>query len=306
MLENLKSKNTLSIELIAKYFISIDINTKIKTVTDLQNEVNVSRGTIQNSIKILTNAKAVTLLSRGMLGTFLIEKNLDLLLEYSNLSFLVGVMPLPYSKHYEGLSTGLLFVLEQTLNLPVNMAYMRGSQKRIQLVLNGRYDYAIVSKFAAKEYINNYPDALEIVSDFGKSSYLNEHVLLLSDFDKTEIEDGMRVGIDYDSIDQSKLTLAACHDKKVSLVQVDYSQLLEMLKRKEIDATVWNGDEIKENNKDLNVVKLNIEQSDNTSAVIVIDRNRIDLRKVLMDAIDEKAVLEIQNDVIAGGRIPSY
>ena len=306
MLENLKSKNTLSIELIAKYFISIDLDTKIKTITDLQNEIDVSRGTIQNSIKVLTEAKAVCLLSRGKLGTFLIEKNLDLLLEYSNLRFLVGVMPLPYSKHYEGLSTGLLYVLEQTLNLPVNMAYMRGSQKRIQLVLNGRYDYAIVSKFAALEYINHYPDELEIVSDFGKGSYLNEHVLLMGDHNKNEIEDGMRVGIDYDSIDQSKLTLLACKDKQVSLIQVDYSQLLEMLKRKEIDATVWNGDEISENNKDLNVVKLNIEQSDNTSAVIVIDRNRIDLRKVLIDAIDEQDVLDIQNDVIAGGRIPSY
>ena len=213
---SLISKNALVVEHLSKYFIGVEDNSRIKTISELENEIIAARGTIQNSMNLLKIAGAITLKPRGHLGTFLISKDLSLLLRYANISFIVGVMPLPYSKLYEGLSTGLLHTMENKLNIPVNMAYMRGASRRIEMMLNGRYDFAILSKFAALDYLQHNDD-IEIITEFEPGSFLNKHVVMFNTPDKQVIEDGMRVGIDYDSIDQAALTLEVSKPLNVKL-----------------------------------------------------------------------------------------
>ena len=109
---NLVTKNAHTVRELAKYFITVEENSRIVTVSEFESMIDTARGTIQNSLKVLSEANAITLVSRGHLGTFLIHKNLSLLLNFAGITFLVGVMPLPYSKLYEGLSTGLVQTME--------------------------------------------------------------------------------------------------------------------------------------------------------------------------------------------------
>ncbi|QIK70396.1 hypothetical protein G7062_08830 [Erysipelothrix sp. HDW6C] len=302
---SLLTKNAVAIEIIAKDFIFTDVGQKIKTVSQFESMIDVARGTIQNSIKVLTQSGAVVLESRGQLGTFIRKKNLKTLLEFAGISFLIGVMPLPYSRLYEGLSTGLLFAMENNLNIPVNMAYMRGAQRRIQMILNQRYDFAIVSKFAALKYIQEN-NTIEIIKEFGVSSYLSNHVIMFSDSGSSAITDGMRIGIDYDSIDQASLTKKACEGKDVTFIQVSYTQLLNKLKSGDIDATVWNGDEIDASIRNIHTIGLSLENDDNTIAVVVIDSNRQELKKLINDLLNIDEVIHIQKQVVDGDIIPSY
>lgn len=303
--QSLRTKNAFAIEFISRYFISQEVGSRILTISQFEEFIPVARGTIQNSIKMLSDSNAVTIESRGQLGSYLKEKDNKVLLKFAGINFLVGVMPLPYSKIYEGLSTALLQTMENKLNIPVNMAYMRGAERRIQMVLNQRYDFAIISKFAAISYLQT-KDNITIIKELKKGSFLSSHVLMFSNNKKHIIEDGMKIGIDYDSIDQAYLTMEACKGKDVEFIQVSYTQLMEKLLLKEIDATVWNGDELDVQMKDIHRVDLDIEHNDNTKAVVIIDKNRTELHTILNDLIDIKEVEGIQHKVITGKVIPSY
>lgn len=302
---SLISKNAIVVEHLAKYFIGVEDNSRIKTISELEDEIVVARGTIQNSLNLLKQVGAITLKARGHLGTFLISKDISMLLRYANISFIVGVMPLPYSKLYEGLSTGLLHTMENKLNVPVNMAYMRGASRRIEMMLNGRYDFAILSKFAAIDYLNQNND-IEIITEFEPGSFLNKHVVMFNSPDHQVIEDGMRVGIDYDSIDQSSLTLEVSKSLDVELVEVSYNQLVEKLLTNEIDAAIWNDDEVARKTPSITTRDLELDNNYNTIAVIVIDKNRQDLKRLLMSLIDINEVQDIQHQVLNNELIPSY
>ena len=299
------SKNSRAIRLLAKEFIAIPVDSRIKTITEYSKEINVARGTIQNSLKVLSDNGTIKIKSKGHLGSFLIEKDLTQLLYFADIQFIVGVMPLPYSKRYEGLSTGILKVLEEKLQLPINMSYMRGAKNRINLVLRERYDFAITSKFAAKKYMEQSDD-IEIVKEFGCESYVSKHQIITLNKDFTEIKDGMRVGIDYDSIDQSNLTLEATKDRSVELIEVDYNLILDSLRENKIDVAIWNGDEVSEKYNDAILFDIEGYDIDNTIASLIIKKDRYDLKKILSDSLDVEKVLGFQKLVINNKLIPNY
>lgn len=302
---NLFSKIGHTVSILSKLFLSIEPIERIKTVTAYSKDLKVSRGTIQNSIKYLVDNEAIELESRGQLGTFLVKKDIIKLLKISGLNYIIGSMPLPYSKRYEGLSTAIIKSIEKNLNLPMNMSYMRGSKNRMEMVLSGRYDFTITSKFAALDAIK-YNDNLEIVKEFGPYSYLSRHVIMYTNENFEYIEDGMIAAIDKDSVDQEQLTLLATKDKKVDFIYTSYNQLTENLLESKIDFAIWNGDEL--DNKHLNIKskELNINDSINTIAVIVIDKRRIEMKKIIQDYIDIEYVKNIQKQVVENKIIPKY
>lgn len=304
-MNSLKTKNAHTIEHLAKYFITVEIGDRINTVTQFQDVIDVARGTIQNSIKYLINEEAITLKAQGQLGTSLINKDMIKLLNFAGIHNLIGVMPLPYSKVYEGLSTGILQSMNNNLNIDVNMAYMRGAENRINMILNGRYDFAVVSKFAALEY-KKHNEFIEIITEFRPGSFLSNHVLMFSDRNNSHIKDGMKIGIDNSSIDQASLTRAVCSGYDVEFIEVNYTQLIEQLLLKEIDATVWNGDEVNMKYQSITTFPLHLENDDNTISTIIIDTRRQDLVKLLNDIIDITDIEHIQDQVVQGLMIPSY
>ena len=301
----LYSVNGLATMELAKIFLTINVGDKIPTVTEFNEKIGAARGTIQNSIKLLQKEKAIVLESRGHLGTFLIEKSTQILLEFSGITSIVGVMPLPYSKRYEGLATGLIMEMTNAYNLPVSLAYMRGAHNRVNMLLSDRYDYAIVSKYAALEMKKRNIN-IEIIKSFGDYSYLSHHVIVFHDLDKREIEDGMKIGIDEDSVDQSELTMRLCQGKNVEFIPIEYSKVLEKTMNGEIDAAVWNEDEITDKLVKINYQQINMAQTTDTEAVLVVDASKKELSKLLLDMIDVDEVLYYQKLVLEGRLMPRY
>lgn len=301
----LLSKNGVATLALAREFLKCSIGGNVPTVTDLCEKTSLARGTIQNSLKFLQTNNAIKLESRGHLGTILISKNTRILLDFAGITSLVGVMPLPYSKKYEGFASGLIVTMENKYNIPAYMAYMRGAVNRIGMLLSNRYDYAVVSKYAATEFLKKNK-TIQIVKSFGPHSYLSEHVVIFHDKQASEIKSGMKIAIDIDSIDQRNLTEKICVGLDVVFVQMGYSQILTQVLSGAIDVAVWNKDEITDKFIKANYIKIDQENLDDTEAVIVISKNKPELASLLNEIIDVDTVLSLQKLVLEGKITPSY
>ncbi|CAH0343878.1 GntR family transcriptional regulator YhfZ [Bacillus sp. CECT 9360] len=308
MWDKFYSKNGLAAKNIAKELIELEVGKKIPRVSDFCESLSFGRGTVQSALNLLEEMKAIKLEARGHLGTFLLKKDDELLLEIAGIAPLVGSMPLPYSRKYEGLATGLVEAFESN-GKRVNLTFIRGGINRIEAIRMKRCDFAVVSKMTAEEQLLQFPN-LTILEEFGHNSYVSAHKVFLADSNETEIRQGMKIGLDMESLDQSRLTLAEVEGIDVELVHVNYMQLFDMLHAKQIDATIWNVDEKKmiETFKAVEFVSPKAQQlSLNTSeAVIIIDGNREDEVKEKWNYVSKKTILNIQTSVENGEKIPRY
>lgn len=302
--KDLLSKNGAATLKLSKEFLKYQIGDRIPTITEFSKDIDLARGTIQNALKNLINSGAITLESKGHLGTFITKKNNKKLLEYAGINSLVGTLPLPYSKRYEGLANGLIATSENTY-LPINLAYVRGAINRIDMVVKGRYDFALVSKFAAENYLKENDD-IKILINFGKYSFTSKHVLMFHDKKDKEIKDGMSIAIDKDSLDQCVLTKQLTKKKKVNFINIEYSRIVDRILSGDIDCAVMNIDEVIEKGYKINYHEINNYNTDSTEAVIIISKARVELESILKEIIKVDEVLKIQNDVLSNKIIPSY
>ena len=303
--DQLLSKNGTATMILSRELLKYAIGDRIPTITEFSKKMSLARGTVQNALKNLIGAKAIVVKPKGHLGSYLSDKNTATLMEYAGIGSLVGTMPLPYSKRYEGLASGIIISAEKQKIAEVNLAYMRGSKNRMSMVVNGRYHFAIVSRFAAKEYIENNGQ-LEIIMGFGPLSYLNKHVLMLHDETKDRVEDGMRIGVDDTSFDQKELTKIACGSRKVEYIPIEYTRTIEAIKNGEVDAMVMNIDEVLDKNVDIHYAAIEGYDIDNTEAVVLISKGREEIGFLLKEILDVDAVLQVQKEVMEGKLVPRY
>lgn len=302
--QELMSKNGLACIKMARIVIGIPLGGRLPTVSELSVENDIPIGTTHNALKTLIKTGAVEVVSRGHMGSYLVNKDVKKLLHLIGVQYLFGAMPLPYTKRFEGLASGLISQMKNSDNIPVNLAYMRGSKTRIEMLTSGRYDFAIVSKMAAKEYLKKHDD-IDILIDFGPFSYTKQHMVMFHYYHETEIRDGMRVGIDRSSIDQTILTEKLCGGKNVEFVEVQYLRMFEKIMDGSIDATVMC---LGETNKQALNIKCNPFDTDldSTNAVLIIDSNRKELHVLINELVDKDEILNIQRQVLDGKIQPSY
>ena len=302
----LMQKSGIIVMKLAQEFMAMEAGDRIDTVANYSGRFVTARGTVQSALKLLSDNKAVSIEARGHLGSFITYIDYKKLLEYTDVTSIVGTMPLPYSKLYEGLATGLYKNMEKS-KIPFNIAYMRGAKNRIDAMNKGRYDFAVVSKLAAKQEIQNGMN-IYIVIEFGVFSYVSEHALIFNDPSKMNIEDGMKVAIDRSSIDHTILTIRQCRGKDVEFVELPYNQIITKLASGVIDAAIWNIDEIIEKKIDIKYYPLSDNEFDNmdTEAVLVMNKNKSQLGNFIKRFLNRDEILAYQKKVASGELIPSY
>ncbi|SJZ71042.1 GntR family transcriptional regulator YhfZ [Anaerorhabdus furcosa] len=301
---HLFDKNASTIIFLSKLFIQMDLGTRIPTFEELSKDIGVARGTIQNSLKKLQEVRAIDINPRGHMGSYLVSKNTKILIQMADIRQLLGAMSLPYSKTYEGLATGLITTLHNEYEIPVSMAYMRDAVIRLDAMIKGSYDFVILSKGSADTAIKLGKPVVKVI-DFGPKTYLSAHVLLFSNQKSKEIVDGMRVGLAKDAHEQNRWTKKLCRGKKVNYVTLDYSKIIPALKQKEIDATVWNKDEVNDALIQMNTKPIQSNGED-TSAVLMVNKYRPELIKLFREIIDIEEVKRIQQEVILETISPQY
>lgn len=306
-MERIYTKNGRVAQQIAGQLIRMKKGDRLPRIDDFVNAFGTARGTIQGGLRLLEEMSAVRLESRGHLGTFLLEKNQPLLWEIAGRGALVGAMPLPYSRRYEGLATGLVRIFDD-MNIPFTIAYMRGANSRIDALRSRRFDFIIVSRWSAEQACRQYDD-LSLQQSLGDRTYVERHGVLFADKEKTQIESGMRVGIDPSSPDQRDLTYAECEGLDVQLVEVNYMQLFNQLEKGQIDAAVWNLDETAGEfrwGRGSFQKKASRQMSRSLSEAALVTRHPGEEVKEVLNQLSVQTVNHIQESVLKGDMMPHY
>jgi len=306
---HLLTKNGTAVIKLARMFLSMREGQRLKTVGEYADQLGMGRGTVQAAMKYLENSGAISISAKRRQGTYIEKINYVKLWDLADFKIITGVMPLPYSKRYEGMATGLYRTFDKA-KVPFNLAYMRGGYRREQALLSGKYDFAVMSLLAA-ESLKESRKNVEIVVEFGEHSYVSGHKVLFSDPACTKIVDGMRVALDSTSADHLILTKCECQDKSVSFVELSYNQILDSLTQKNVDAAVWNIDEIIDRHLDVRYYDFQSPDAKElevkaTVAVIVTAKSRKGISNVLRQVIDRSLVVEIQQKVLRSELLPEY
>ena len=299
--EFLLKKNGQAILNMSKILIGLENGSRMDSIPTYSERFGLSVGTIQKAMKFLEEKGLVIFERKGYLGTIAQEIKYDKLINFAGFNNLVCVMPLPYSKRYEGLATGLKKVF---LNKKIDFyfAYMGGSDVRIDFLEKGRCDFIIISKLAMLEALKQGKN-IEGAYKFGEGTYVGKHVLL-----KGKEKNIKRIGIDSTSRDQYLLTLDYFKDKNPEYVEIDYNKIPKLLQRNIIDAAVWNLDEIIEQNMDISYEELPNEKMVKLAneAVLVVKKDNELLKSIADKIISKDYIIKIQKDILDGSLFPSY
>ncbi|MFI9630090.1 GntR family transcriptional regulator YhfZ [Streptomyces sp. NPDC052042] len=307
--ERLLTRNGLAARQLAVSLLDHDEDARLPSLRDLRKELGVGAGTVQAAFQLLEEAGAIETAARGHLGTFLVRADRALLWRLSGLGTLLAAMPLPYSRRYEGLATGLRAAFEQA-GAPFAVTFMRGAHTRVSALLEGKVDFVVLSRFAADRLMAEHP--LELVADLGPSTYVGAHgVLVRHGVDVAS--SGLRVAVDRSSKDLELLTERTFEERAdVRWVEASYMQLRDLFARGEVDASVWNLDEVQGRMGDeVDALPLGDEITRelslrNSCAAIVGRADDTRALSAVRRALDFTVVTTLQDAVLRGERIPSY
>lgn len=301
--EEFFNKNGLSVIKLAGELGQYRPGERLPRVQDLAKKIKLSVGTTQYGLNFLKGKNIVSLVSRGHMGTSIKAVN------YHALQGLVGaavkacVMPLPYSRRYEGLATAFSELGNTKGRGKFFLAFMNGSGRRVKALLEKRYDCALMSRMAAEEHIGRGA-AIEIAAAYGSRSFLENHVLLF----RTKSPAGIKtLGLDRESLDQALLSKKFLKTHaNVKVVHLAYTHIIERLLAGDADAAVWNLDYIREHHPSLRFAPLDFSDGAVTEAVLAVRKDDMITIDYLTRHFPAGKVLKTQEAVLKGRRIPEY
>ncbi|PVE12691.1 GntR family transcriptional regulator [Streptomyces scopuliridis] len=307
--ERFLTRNGLAARQLAVLLLNHEPETRLPRVRDFAVELGVGNGTVQAALQLLENAEAIETTARGHLGTFLVRSDRSILWRLSGLGTLLAAMPLPYSRRYEGLATGLRAAFEEA-GAPFAITFMRGAGARTTALLEGKVDLVVLSRFAADRLIEDHP--VELVADLGPATYVGAHGLLLRRGSDPETP-GLRVAVDHASEDQRMLAERAFAGRSdIEWIEASYMQLRELFEHNLADATVWNLDEVQGLlGMSVDVLPLGDEVTRdlslrNSSAAIIGRTEGAKALGAVRESLDLSVVTTLQAEVLRGERTPSY
>lgn len=308
--ERFLTRNGLAARQLAALLLGHEPDTRLPRVRDLAEELGCGNGTVQAALRLLEEAGAIETAARGHLGTFLVSSDRSVLWRLSGLGTLLAAMPLPYSRRYEGLATGLRTAFDEA-GTPFAITFMRGSNARTTALLEGKVDLVVLSRFAADRLIEEHPGELTLVVDLGPGTYVGAHGLLLREGASLDAP-GLRVAVDHASEDQMLAERVFAGRPDVEWVESSYMQLADLFAQKQADVTVWNLDEAQgRGSLHAQVVPLDDEIARdlalrNSSAAVIGRTASATALHAVRDALAPSRVTELQSEVLRGDRMPLY
>lgn len=295
---------------VANLLIELEQGARLPNISDLCVSLGVGAGTVQAALKMLEDSGEITLQPRGHQGTVITGMNRVGLWKLAKNTWISGSMPLPYTNRFEGLATALYKQFDNA-TVPFNLSYVRGGRVRLKRLADGNVNFSICSKMTANLAKQDYP-GLEVLYDFGVHTYIGKSGLVFADENDSRIRDGMKIAVDKYSYDHPHIVEVICKNYDVEFVPVKYSEIFNKVESGEVNATVWNWDELIEKYRNRKVYTIEqtpelqelIHESEN--AVLVVAGSNIKDKMLLKDIIDFDDVKKIQKEVIEGKRIPSY
>lgn len=292
---------------IAKQLLTREPGDTILRVQEYAAQLDASTGTVHAALGYLQDSEAVSLEGRGRLGTVVHELNYPLLWTLALGRSFVGAMPLPYTKRFEGLATGIREQFDHC-SLALDVRFLRGSSNRLQGLASHHFDWVLLSRFAA-ESASVHGFTVETVMMLGQGTYTVDHVLIGRP-PVTELRDGLRIGIDRRSSDHSWVVRTVCRGLKVEFVDIDYSQGIDLLESQTIDVTVWTHEDVPASSDKFNIIALDpragFDLAPLSEAVLVVDKGNKAAIHILKAVLDAEKLRSSQQEIVNLSRLPTY
>lgn len=234
------SLETLSLELIARDLLLRKPGERIPTIAEYQARFGVGSGTVQARLRTLQSIGAIRLRPRGHRGTILEQRLFSELWSLSRMGPARGILPLPEA--FEPVALAAVLRREfQSLGVPLELLYLHGASKRIQLVRDGEADFAVASEPAA-QVATALDSERWALHAFGPETYNTDGSMVVLVRPRLGADDRLaRIGIDPDSHDHALLTRAEFPEVEgYSYAASPHARLPALVASGEVDAAVWH------------------------------------------------------------------
>lgn len=228
-----------TLETLARDMLTRQPGDRIATVVEYQDLLGIGSGSVQARLQMLTGVGAIELRARGHLGTVLVSRNLSELWSLARLGPVSGVLPLPEAVEPVSLAA-IVRRAFQRLNIPLELLYLHGAARRIELVRARAAHFTLLSRPAAELATRDQSDSW-LTLDFGPESYHRQNSMVVLVGPRAAAGGSIsRVGIDPESHDHSLLTrLEFATDKGYVHLPFPHARLPKAVADSLIDAAVW-------------------------------------------------------------------
>jgi hypothetical protein len=292
---------------LAGLILSLREGDRLPRTRDLAALYGTSVGSISNALESLEAVGAVGIETRGRLGAFLRDRSVGLLWTAAADSPMVLGLTLASNPRYEGMATALKQGLRRA-GIEAYLVFIRGSRTRLAALREGRCHAVVMSCFAADELCGQ---GESILFRLPVGSFASGNAVFYRK-GRTEARGPLRVAIDRDSYDQTRMTELEFSGREVELRPTILPQMLRLLSMGQVDAAVVTADDMQAHLKEGILeaplspsVRSFLDERD-TSAAIVIRSSDRDVMGSLQAAINVDEMMGIQQAVVDGRRVAEY
>lgn len=304
MIPKLYKKSGWMVVCIARDFYNMTVGERLPTIVEYTEHFDVSRGIVQKAQAFLEEQGCIEVERSGARGTFLKAVDYEKLYPFTEWGSLTGTMPVPLTDSLASLTTAICEEMGET-PFPFSFAYVTGSSKRLEALENTIYDFIIVSKSSALNYLEQY-EFLELGMELTGCIYSRPYHIFFLDPEKDHLEDGMTIAVDETSTDQHTITQKLIADYHLHTVQLPYIVIAdrEELKAQGVDCFVYRQDGWMDASKRMTGYPIpelpGFSEEEMVTPVILVNKQNYGLTKLLSRYVNPERTRQIQQAVLDG------
>ncbi len=294
---------------VAREAILLELGDRMRTVDDYVEMFDVSRGTVQKALTRLEDLGAITVEKRGVLGSYLIDRKMEILWHEADWGQLTGAGAIPRTRRQEALASSVYAAFEDA-GIPFGLAYLQGALRRVKGLIANQYDFVLANKSSANLIVQEYDGRVHIAIELGPYSYMSGYTIVTRIGDNPD--NAKRIGIDSNSPDHAIVT-RRIFDERVErgdaeYIDLQYTKMPTATDTGFLDAFVFNRDVMDYVHNapplDLHDIPFELDLIDLTRAVVMTCVNNYRIDDLLRDILKPEKLLIIQQEVYDGKRFP--
>lgn len=290
MNEKLLQKKGKIVSQIATELLGKQVNDRMLPIMDYQKKFQTSQGTIQNAINFLKEKRAIQLVNKGYLGSYVKAIDYDILQEYCEKMDIVGCMPIPRNETLEVLAYFLMHKLKDKLN-NLHMNYIQTEERLWHNLYENQCDFIVCSLTSAQAHIQD-DDKYEVLMDLGDYT-LRSNLVMVHKHEALHT-----LGIIENDMVLKKIGMDYAKQRQLNYTYVSKWDVVTALRQDKIQAFIDGEEEVKFIT-DCHKTSIDALYKKETRAVIVGRKDRYDIQQLLIGKLlndDLRRIVELYKE----------
>ncbi len=232
-------KQLSPVAFIARTILSGGLSGRLPITAWFQDVLGIGSGTVQKALQELKKSGAVSLVSRGHQGTFVVSWNFSLLWDAARMPPVHILLPPRGSQEATQIASAFAQQCSQW-DVVATAGYLRGAHSRLASLERNEADIVLLSSGSAQMLLADSSTQGYEMFEVGNGSYYRPGSLVVVERDEAAGVTRPRVGIDCHSSDHQRLTRAQFPPQDYEYVEVDFTLLPRLVFTGEVDTGVWH------------------------------------------------------------------